>query len=102
MPNGNFTQPSQIIVPATVTNIQLSNKQNGSKKHLCWSKEVQLETSEVLASMSSYAVGVKIASKYLDKVGEHIKPMDVLETCEHFQISRAGYDAVYKQFKSAT
>ena len=41
-----------IIVRAIVSNIQSSNKQNGSKKHLCFSKEVQLETSKVLASMS--------------------------------------------------
>jgi hypothetical protein len=42
-----------IIVPATVSNIKLSNKQYGSKKHLCFSKEVQLETSKMLASMLS-------------------------------------------------
>lgn len=47
-----------IIVPATVTNIQSSNKENGSQKHLCCSKEVQLETSKVLASMYSYAESI--------------------------------------------
>ena len=79
-----------IIVPATVTVIKLLNRQNDIKKHLCGSEEVQLGTGEVLGSMLSQAeayaiceepklgaVGAKIANNFLDKVGEHIKPMDV-------------------------
>jgi hypothetical protein len=42
-----------IIVPATVTNIKSSNRQNDIKKRFCGSKEVQLETGEVLGSMLS-------------------------------------------------
>jgi len=44
------------------------------------------------------AIGVKIAKKYLSKVGENIKPMDILETCNQSQISHACYNAFYKQF----
>lgn len=92
-----------------MSNIQSSNRESGSKKHLCGSKEVQVKTGKVLASMLSQskvyaiceepkleAVGIKIANKYLSKVGENIEPTHILETCDRSQISHAGYDAFYK------
>lgn len=101
-----------IIVLATVNRIQTFNNTSGSKRRLCGTKDIQAETGKVLASMLSQTevnaiceepklegVGVKIANKYLDKIGELIQPIDILETCDRNMISHSGYDAIYKRFK---
>ena len=103
-----------IIVPATVDKIQASNNASGSRKHLCGTKDIQVQTGKVLASMLSQTevnaiceepklegVGVKLANKYLNKIGEIIQPTDILQTCDRNMISHSGYDAFYKQFKGA-
>lgn len=97
-------------MPSTVTNIKSSNRQNGYKEHLCVPKEVQLEVGKIIVFMLSQvriyvickeskleAVGVKTTNKFLDNIGEHIKPMGVVETCDCSHISHAGYMQCYLQ-----
>ena len=118
-PNGGHAKrmmrlARSIIVPATVNRIQASNNTSGSRRRLCGTKDIQVKIGKVLASMLSQTevnaiceepklegVGVKLANKYLDKIGEIIHPADILETCDRNMISHSGYDAIYKRFKGA-
>ena len=83
-----------IIVPATMNKIQASNNTSGSRRRLCGTKDIQVQTGKVIASMLSQievnaiceepkleGVGVKITNKYLEKFGEIIQSADILETC---------------------
>ena len=103
-----------IIVPATKNKIQASNNTSGSRRRLCGTKDIEVQTGKVLASMLSQTevnaickepklkgVGVKITNKYLEKIGEIIQSADILETCDRNMISHSGYDAIYKQLKGA-
>ena len=103
-----------IMNPTTVRNIQTSNKISGVRRRLCGTKETQAETRKVLASMLSQSevsticedpklkpIGVKIVNNFLSKVGDMIKPDDIVETCDLSLISHSGYDAFFKKFKVA-
>ena len=103
-----------IMNPTTVKNIQTLNKISGVRRRLCGTKEKQAETGKVLASMLSQSevsticedpklkpIGVKIVNNFLSKVGDMIKPDDIVETCDLSLISHSGYDAFFKKFKVA-
>lgn len=45
------------------------------------------------------SVGVNMTNKYLNKIGERVRPCDVLETCDRNGITHNGYEAIYKRFK---
>jgi len=105
-----------IIVPASVSSIQLSNWKTDSKHHLCGSKESNWNPSSdqkspcinaiissslcICEELKLEPLGVKIANNYFNKIGELIRPNDILEMCDRNMISHSSYDAFYKHFKT--
>jgi hypothetical protein len=118
-PKGGHTKRTlrlarSIILPATVKNIQTMNIESGSRQRLHGSKATQAQTGTILASLLSQtevsvicedpkleSVGVNMTNKYLNKIGERVRPCDVLETCDRNGITHNGYEAIYKRFKGA-
>ena len=79
------------------------NIESGSRQRLHGSKATQAQTAKILASLLSQtevvicedpkleSIGVNMINKYLNKIGERVRPCDVLETCDRNGITHNGH-----------
>jgi len=97
-PKGGYTKRTlrlarSIILPTIVKDIQTMNIELDSRQRLYGSKATKTQTGKMLASILSQtkvfvicedprleSIGINMTNKYLNQIGKHVRPYDILET----------------------
>jgi hypothetical protein len=103
-----------IVGAQTTSSIQEHNATEGRTSRLHGDTHAQMQTGRVFGSFMSRVevetmlqsprlnmVGSRIAKHYLEKIGQHVGPEQIVETCDRSGITQSGYGAIYKTFKKA-